>query len=458
MSLFFYWYANSQYLVFLLVMIAANYGFSAYFGKNEGNQKLRKTVLVTAIVLNVGFLFYFKYTNFFLENLNTVFKTDYALTSIVLPLGISFFTFQQISYLVDSYRNQVKPTSILNYAVFSSFFPVITSGPIVLHGSVIPQLDEEERHHFKWENFNRGIYLFTLGLAKKVLIADTLGKVVSAGYAELGSLSSFSTVLVIISYSLQLYFDFSGYSDMARGVSRMLNIDIPVNFNSPYKAESINDFWKRWHITLTDFLREYIYFPLGGSRKGSRRTYINIILVFLVSGLWHGAAWTFILWGLLHGIAQCIGRKFQNTLGKLPKAAHVLITFIFVNLAWVVFRSENISQAGTVLGNLFSNKTITSGSEIFQNIYITEFKTFFQYLGLRNGSGLGYLNFINDHALIIATVIIAVLLIAVFFGRNSDEIVERYKPDWKHLLVISILLFWCIISLGSVSTFLYTNF
>jgi D-alanyl-lipoteichoic acid acyltransferase DltB (MBOAT superfamily) len=346
----------------------------------------------------------------------------------------------------------------LNYAVFSSFFPVITSGPIVLHGSVIPQLDEEERHHFKWENFNRGIYLFTLGLAKKVLIADTLGKVVSAGYAELGSLSSFSTVLVIISYSLQLYFDFSGYSDMARGVSRMLNIDIPVNFNSPYKAESINDFWKRWHITLTDFLREYIYFPLGGSRKGSRRTYINIILVFLVSGLWHGAAWTFILWGLLHGIAQCVGRKFQNTLGKLPKAVHVLITFIFVNLAWVVFRSENISQAGTVLGNLFSNKTITSGSEIFQNIYITEFKTFFQYLGLRNGAGLGYLNFINDHALIIATVIIAMLLIAVFFGRNSDEIVERYKPDWKHLLVISILLFWCIISLGSVSTFLYTNF
>ena len=233
-------------------------------------------------------------------------------------MGISFFTFQQVSYLVDSYRTQeTRDYGFIEYTLFVLFFPQLIAGPIVLHKEMIPQFRNEHNRIFNSENFSRGMYIFAIGLFKKVLIADTFSQAVAIGYNNVENLSSLEALLVSFSYTFQIYFDFSGYCDMAIGISSMFNINLPQNFNSPYKSTSIIDFWNRWHMSLTRFLREYVYFPLGGSRKGKVRTYVNVMIVFLVSGIWHGANWTFIVWGIMHGVAQCLNRMFKNIWAKL---------------------------------------------------------------------------------------------------------------------------------------------
>lgn len=292
-SLFFYGYQNSYYLFLILTSIVLNYLISYIM---VSRYKVSKAMLIIGVIFNVVLIGYFKYFNFFIDNVNYIFNTSFLVKKIMLPLGISFFTFQQLSFLISIYKGEHKPGNFKDYCLFVVFFPQLVAGPIVLYDEMIPQFEKEEIRFFNVENFSRGVYIFSIGLFKKAVVADTLAVFVNNGFAmkELGLLPAWVTSL---SYMMQLYFDFSGYCDMALGIGRMFNISLPVNFDSPYKSASIREFWRRWHITLGRALGSYVYRPLGGSRKGIARTCFNLILTFLVSGLWHGAEWTFVAWG-----------------------------------------------------------------------------------------------------------------------------------------------------------------
>lgn len=264
MSLWFYGYFNIKYLILILGSISINYcGYRALL-KDNTNNSVRKIILIGMIFFNLGLLFYYKYFNFFIENVNTLFQTEYALRDILLPMGISFFTFQQLSFIIDSYKRKVPQYNLLNYAVYVSYFPQLVAGPIVRYDEVLPQLNDFNKKKLDWDNLSDGFVIFILGLAKKMLIADVFGKAVDWGYGNLSIISSGEAYLIMLAYTMQIYFDFSGYCDMAIGIAKMMNIELPMNFNSPYKAKSIPEFWNRWHMTLTRFLTEYVYIPLGG--------------------------------------------------------------------------------------------------------------------------------------------------------------------------------------------------
>ena len=344
MSLWFYGYFNPGYLVIILVSIVMNYGFTRWMGKTE-NALLRKLELLAALLLNIGVLFYFKYFDFFLMNMNRIFHTDFTLRNILLPLGISFFTFQQVSYVVDAYRGEVQKYDFLQYASFVAYFPQLIAGPIVTHDELIPQFMDLNRKRFCWDNFAQGMFMFALGLGKKVLIADTFGVAANWGFGNVQILDTTNAFLTSLAYTIQIYFDFSGYCDMAIGIGQMMNLELPVNFDSPYKALTISDFWKRWHKTLTRFFTRYVYIPLGGSRRGQLRTYLNVMIVYLVSGIWHGANYTFIAWGILHGIFCVVYRWKKHWFDALHPALNWLITFSFVSLTLVVFRADSIGDA-----------------------------------------------------------------------------------------------------------------
>lgn len=303
MSLWFYGFFNPSYLPIICGSVVLNYSLYRWMRavalKGIGQGTKREIAFWIGIASNLGILGYFKYTDFFIENINYLFQVDYPLKHILLPLGISFFTFQQISFLADIYsdtRGEVA-YSFLSYAAYVTYFPQLVAGPIVKHDVLVPQLQDEKRKRVDYNYLSKGIALFILGLAKKVLIADVLGNYVNLAYKDVYALNTTTAVLAVLGYTLQIYFDFSGYSDMAVGLGWMMHIDLPVNFDSPYKSISITEFWKRWHMTLTAFFTKYVYIPLGGSRRGNARMYANIFIVFLLSGLWHGAGWTFVFWG-----------------------------------------------------------------------------------------------------------------------------------------------------------------
>ena len=299
--------------------------------KKEENKKSfsKKSILIFGIVANLSLLGYFKYADFFIENFNIVAQTNINLFNLLLPLAISFFTFQQIAYLVDSYRQETKEYDFLNYALFVTFFPQLIAGPIVHHSEMMPQFANKWNAVKKYKNIALGLFIFSIGLFKKVVIADTFAVWASAGFDTATTLNLFEAWATSLSYTFQLYFDFSGYTDMAIGIALLFNIKLPINFNSPYKARNIQDFWRRWHITLSRFLRDYVYIPLGGNKISSFRTYSNLLATFVIGGLWHGAGWTFIFWGFLHGMALVIHRAWSNLGFKMWTWLAWLITFNF---------------------------------------------------------------------------------------------------------------------------------
>ena len=302
MSLWFYAYFNTKYLLLIGTSILTNFCLSRLILQQK-SFAFKKGLLIAGVLGNLASIFYFKYFDFFVSNINGIFKTDFTLRNIILPLGISFFTFQQISYLVDSYKGNIEKYTFIEYVTFVTFFPQLVAGPIVTHDETLPQFRDLDKKKLNYENLCTGLYSFSMGLGKKVLLADSFSKIVSVGFANIEALDSTNAILVMLAYSLQLYFDFSGYSDMAVGLGRMFNIDIIVNFNSPFKSKNVADLWNRWHISLNRFLIKYVYIPLGGSRGSVFKTYVNTLIVFFLSGLWHGANWTVVLWGMLNGIA-----------------------------------------------------------------------------------------------------------------------------------------------------------
>lgn len=360
-SLVFYAYWDPRYLPLILGSILVNYaigtGLAQAHPKGEGavHPRLhvnRRMVLAIGIAANLALLGYFKYTDFFLGNLNAALGTTFALPHIVLPLAISFFTFTQIVYLVDSYRGETAEYDLLNYALFVTFFPHLIAGPIVQHSQIMPQFASRWTMAVRQSNIAKGLFIFSVGLFKKVVIADHFAVWADAGFDGGQPLDFLAAWTATLSYTFQLYFDFSGYCDMAIGASLLFNIWLPINFNSPYKALDIQDFWRRWHITLSSFLRDYLYIPLGGNRRGEVRTYVNLIVTFLLGGLWHGATWMFVIWGALHGLALAVHRLWKRFGRPLPRPAAWALTFLFVNVAWVFFRAKTLEDAKRVLAGM----------------------------------------------------------------------------------------------------------
>jgi len=464
-SLWFYGYFNYSYLLIMILSIVVNFSLTMWITHKNTKTRWKKFVLTIGIVLNLGILFYFKYFDFFLNTMNDIFKTDYPLKHILLPLGISFFTFQQIGFLVDVYRGDIEEVSFVDYTLFVSFFPQLIAGPIVSQEEMLPQFKTIQGRILDYEKFSRGLTLFVLGLSKKVLIADTLGASVDAGYINIDALNGLDCFLVMIWYSLQLYFDFSGYCDMARGLAEMLGFELPINFDSPYKTTNIIEFWKHWHRTLTRFFTKYVYIPLGGNRKGYARMLANILVVYFLSGLWHGAGYNYICWGMLHGVMYVFTRMWQKTgiysrinkittginglVKLLITALKLAVNFIYVSLAWVFFRAESVSQACKLISQMFTqtwsgvNYSLSEAMKMDELWYVVKILRVDRY------------SFSQNIAMIAITVF-AILL--TLLAPNAAQVSERIKPKIRNSVIIAILGIWCVVSLSNVSTFLYFNF
>ncbi len=448
-SLFFYGYWNHLSLPLLLISLLVNF----YIGKIlQGSFTHfaainRKAILLTGLVFNVGLLGYFKYSDFLIRNVNAVAGSSIGLLNLMLPLGISFFTFMQISFLVDVYRGKTREKGILLYSIYASFFPYIMSGPITRHDEIIPQLEEKEKWSLDHQNISAGILLFSIGLFKKTFIADTLAIWANQGFDSSAALKFFEAWLTSFSYTFQLYFDFSGYTDMALGTALFFNIRLPINFDSPYKSLSIQEFWRRWHMSLSRFLRDYIYIALGGSRSSEIRTYINTFITFLVAGIWHGAGWTFILWGIAHGLALIVQRLWGKTGLGMNRFISWFITFNFINAAWVLFRAKDLAGAIKVYKGMLglNGVLLSSGLEKF---------AFLKSLGFEFGKWPSI--FSKDTYYIIYFIAAAALI--TFFTKNSSEILTKYKPGWKWFVFISIILGIGLIHVTRISNFVYVNF
>lgn len=349
-SLSFYAYWRIDYIVLLTSSITFNY-IVYIFANNRKYIQYRKLLIFSGIAFNLLLIAYYKYIGFLLADVFRLDLVELEFQIPLLPLAISFFTFQQISFLVDSYKDKEMPrVYFYEYAAYVAFFPQLIAGPIVRHNELIPQFHSEKAHK---PAFVSGLFLFSIGLAKKVIIADGVSVWANIGFQNPGALSFTDAWIASLSYTFQLYFDFSGYSDMAVGLALMFGFRIPYNFNSPYKAISIQDFWRRWHMTLSRWLRDYLYIPLGGNRLGAIRTYINLAITMLLGGLWHGAGWTFVIWGGLHGLALSIDRLISRYKWPLPVFVTWSVTFLFIVCTWVVFRATNISDAGAMLAIMF---------------------------------------------------------------------------------------------------------
>lgn len=351
-SLFFYSYWNVDFLPLILASMLFNFavgsGLSPGRGASRGNLD-RRAILVLGVAANLVLLGYFKYRGFLVENINDVFGAHIEVPNVILPLAISFFTFQQIAYLVDSYRGETTEYDFLTYALFVTFFPQLIAGPIVHHREMMPQFASRWSQVIRYRNLLQGLLIFSVGLFKKVVIADTFSIWANTGFDSGAPLDFYAAWATSLSYTFQLYFDFSGYCDMAIGAALLFNIKLPINFNSPYKALDIQDFWRRWHITLSRFLRDYLYIPLGGNRLSRNRTFVNLLATFLLGGLWHGASWMFIIWGGMHGLAVILHRVWQTLRRPMPMMFAWLLTFLFVNMSWVFFRAKTLADAERVL-------------------------------------------------------------------------------------------------------------
>ncbi len=367
-SVFFYAWGAPDFIFIVLGSIIGDF-YLVKLMDNTPTLKRKRLLLAGSVFLNIGLLAYFKYSNFFVENLNTILEsfgmTALHWTKVVLPIGISFFSFQKLTYSVDVYRKVHHPLNrVTDYAMYILMFPQLIAGPIVRFNEIADQI-EDRKYNETAENRLTGFFRFVLGLAKKVLVANVLGEQVDMIFAmDPSNITMALSWIGIIAYAFQIYFDFSGYSDMAIGIGRMIGFDFPENFNNPYISQSISEFWRRWHITLGNFMRNYLYIPLGGNRVSTRRMYFNLWVVFLISGLWHGAAWTFVLWGAFHGLFLVLDRlfllKIYKKIGKVPS---IFITFIITMVGWVLFRADTLSFAWNYIGSMFSFDF--AGSEIF---------------------------------------------------------------------------------------------
>lgn len=474
-SLFFYAWWNPVYLALILLSIAFNYFIGLQLvGDNTGVKSRKRVLLVFGIGANLTLLGYFKYANFFVDNINVLLDADIVLQTIILPLAISFFTFQQISYLVDAYQNITQEHDFSHYCLFVSFFPQLIAGPIVHHKEMLPQFQQEAIFRPSYSRLSVGMTIFIIGLFKKVMIADSIARYATEVFnaANQITLSFFEAWRGAFAYSFQIYFDFSGYSDMAIGLAFMFGIVLPINFNSPYKSHNIIEFWRRWHITLSRFLKDYLYIPLGGNRKGQVRRYVNLLITMLLGGLWHGAAWTYVVWGALHGLylsANHIWHHIKRRLNIFNRNSTKnlmfsrLLTFILITFAWVYFRADDLSSANHMVKSMLGlNGFVWPDTHLSPTAQAILSQLNWKF------SHLGYFSGWKD------IVIILLLLATVWFMPNTQEIIGKYRPSienqplsssalsWsptkKWAAIISVIALISILNLAKVSEFLYFQF
>jgi alginate O-acetyltransferase complex protein AlgI len=450
-SLFFYSWWNVKYLPLILCSILFNYtigGLLADYDSLRRKLLSKRTIFVFGLVANILLLGWFKYLDFFMGTVNGVLGTQFPLLKIVLPLGISFFTITQIAYLVDAYEGLVEERNLLNYGLFVTFFPHLLAGPILHHKEMMPQFDSLRNKVINWNNIYRGLALFAIGLFKKVIIADAFAVWAKAGFEANQPLHFFAAWFASLSFSFQLYFDFSGYSDMAVAIGWMFNIKLPVNFNSPYKATGMIDFWRRWHMSLTDFVTTYLYTPIlrAFGKITFARSLVAIFLAMVISGIWHGAGWTFIIWGAMHGLGLVINHVWVKKKLRMPNWLGWIITFNFVNVSFVFFKAKTVGTAIKILQGMAGMNGVMLDGSLQEYPFLT-------HLGIRFGKWLAVIN--GKDA---TWVHIIVAFVLVLTALNSMSIVAKVRPSWRWFPIIVVVAFWAIVDLGKVSEFLYFQF
>lgn len=363
-SLVFYAWGEPKYVFLMIFSILVNYIFGRLMDKNRGRQKRMKLLLVLSVVIDLGLLSVFKYTDFVITNVNAIFGSSFDLLNIALPIGISFYTFQAMSYTIDVYRNDVRvQKNLIDFGMYITMFPQLIAGPIVRYADVQDQLADRS---VTTADFSEGIMRFVVGLGKKVLLANQMGAVWSEIYALGGDVSALMAWTGAIAYTFQIYFDFSGYSDMAIGLGRMFGFKFPENFRYPYQSVSITDFWRRWHITLSTWFKEYLYIPLGGNRRGLARQALNLLIVWSLTGFWHGAGWNFVMWGLYYFVILFIEKLFLlKALDKLPKFFRHVYALLLIIIGWVIFASDDVSVLLPYLGSMFGANGAVGGMDVY---------------------------------------------------------------------------------------------
>jgi alginate O-acetyltransferase complex protein AlgI len=467
-SLFFYGWWSIKAVPILVGSILTNYWFGRQLTNSEKwSCGSRKTLLWIALTANLLLLGFFKYANFFVSNVNSALCAlqlqQIELLNVVLPIGISFFTFTQIAYLVDCWQGRAKEASLAHYFLFVTYFPHLIAGPVLHHRQMMPQFAEPGTYNPNSGKIAIGITIFTVGLAKKLLVADALGEYADVFFSGVSNGMSpmfFMSWLGVLSYTFQIYFDFSGYSDMAIGLSLLFGITLPINFHSPYKATSIIDFWRRWHISLSIFLRDYLYIPLGGNRNGKLRRYVNLLVTMLIGGLWHGANWTFVLWGGLHGVFLVINQAWRSLVGekiRYGKLGHFFcwaLTFTCVCVAWVLFRAESLASAIAVYRGMFFLNGIGWPSLLARL--------------LPDGVATAPLTTASGGPIWLIFYVFVAFLIAMF-GRNCNHLLHHADGSasaesqpivlkWWFAPLLAGLLVFCILNISKDSPFLYFQF
>jgi len=459
-SLFFYGYWNPRFLVLILASITFNYAVGYCIAARKW-PAMAKALLASAIAVNLAVLGYFKYTNFFIANADELFHVHWVLKDIALPLGISIFTFTQIAFICDVYRGVAAEYSFIHYVLFVTYFPHLVAGPIIHHRQIMPCFDDAQTYRVRAENIAIGALIFTIGLAKKVLLAASFAEYADPifdGANKALQPSFFVAWLGILAYTLQIYFDFSGYSDMAIGLSRLFGIRLPENFNSPYKSQNIIEFWRRWNITLSHFLRDYLYIPLGGNRKGGLRRHANLIITMLLGGLWHGPNWTFVAWGGLHGFYLVInhawislGARYGIAMKRqnlLYRVTCTIVTFLAVMVAWVFFRTESFEAAARLIRGTVSFGDMATWRYFFSDNSITTF---------------GY--WLPPDSAFYRLTLLGIGLVVVWGAPNTRVLIEniRMSDTPRQFATIGAACFWIFLltvvsASREMAQFIYFNF
>jgi alginate O-acetyltransferase complex protein AlgI len=431
-SLFFYASSNISYLPLLLISILVNF----YLGKFLLTAtKYRLEILLSGITFNLGLLVYFKYFDFLINNINSFTHSNFSTLNILLPLAISFFTFQQLAYIIDCYRKEAAKYKFIDYSLFITFFPHLVMGPIVYHAHLIPQFNNPENFRIKIENISAGLFLFAIGLFKKVVMADNLGGYATSGFSSPETITFIGAWLSSYAFSFQLYFDYSGYTDMAIGIALMFNIKFPINFFSPLRSINIAQFWERWNITLIDFFRRYIYIPLGGNRHGLWSTYRNLFIIFFLTGIWHGAGWNFIIWGVLHALVSIGFREWRRLNLQMPTWLAFLLTINYLNLASIIFRVHSIDDIVNFLRGLAGLNGFYPGQSLS-----------------------GALSELNGDPLFIF-VFLASISICFFMKTNSVQWLEKFSMNFKTgLFTMLVIILSILMDFSGSNGFIYYQF
>lgn len=443
-SLGFYGYWDVSYVPLLMGSIIFNYIVGAMIERKQQ----KKAILCIGVICDLLLLGYFKYTDFLLDTINNIAGIEMGLPHIILPLGISFFTFTQIAYLADAYRGETHKYSFLTYCLFVTIFPHLIAGPIIYHKDMIPQFSRIRNFVVNYKNMSMGIFLFSMGLFKKVVIADNLSPWVGEIFAKADYVTFVEAWAGALGYTFQLYFDFSGYSEMAIGLGLLFNLKFPVNFDSPYKACSIIDFWRRWHMTLGSWVKYYIYIPLGGNRAGELRKMRNLLAAMLLIGLWHGAGWTYVIWGGIHGALLVINHQWRRLDLHLPRAICWLMTFFSVVIAWVMFRAGSFHDALAMLRAMLNVQTIIlpdNGIFLHLRVLLEPYGVIFDVWRLGEPLDRIVYNFLA-------------IFVVLALCPNPIRLLERFKPNWKWFLLTLTILLTALYKLNDYTEFLYFQF